>query len=286
MNLLTNPVLVRMALVLAAGVVAFVVGLALIRIMRRTLLADAQFTSLEQAPSENSELQTYSAVIQQLKQQKHELESEKQSERRRAKATENLSAAVLSNLSSGVIFFAPNGLVRQANPAAKQILGMASPVGMSAAELFRNATLSSSHSSFGTLAEMVQAALRETKPCRDIEASYRTPSGENRVLAVTCTLVYSAGQELLGAACLINNHTQIAAFREQEELHEEKSAEMALELKNSLATIAGYARQLAASQDPALARQLAADIASEASHLDRTIGGFLAESKAAKAAGV
>jgi signal transduction histidine kinase len=157
---------------------------------------------------------------------------------------------------------------------------------MSAAELFRNATLSSSHSSFGTLAEMVQATLRETKPCRDIEASYRTPSGENRVLAVTCTLVYSAGQELLGAACLINNHTQIAAFREQEELHEEKSAEMALELKNSLATIAGYARQLAASQDPALARQLAADIASEASHLDRTIGGFLAESKAAKAAGV
>jgi len=54
------------------------------------------------------------------------------------------------------------------------------------------------------------------------------------------------------------------------------SAEMALGLRNSLTTISGYAQQLAASRDPELARQLAADIAAEAAHLDRTIGGFLA----------
>jgi nitrogen fixation/metabolism regulation signal transduction histidine kinase len=274
-----------MAVVLAAGVVAFLVGMALIRVMRRTLLAEVEFSGLEKAPSEKSELQTYSAVIQQLKQQKHELESEKQSERRRAKATENLSAAVLFNLSSGVVFFGPNGLVRQANPAAKQILGIASPIGMSTVELFRNAAPAPNSAAPGTLAVMVQSALRENKPYRDIEASYRTPAGEERTLAVTCTLVYSAGQELLGAACLINDRTEMTAFRQQEELRGEKSAEMALELKNSLATISGYARQLAASQDPAVARQLAVDIASEASHLDRTIGGFLAESKTAKAAG-
>ncbi len=54
------------------------------------------------------------------------------------------------------------------------------------------------------------------------------------------------------------------------------SSEMALGLRNSLTTIAGYAQQLAASRDAELARQLAADIAAEAAHLDRTIGGFLA----------
>ncbi len=48
-------------------------------------------------------------------------------------------------------------------------------------------------------------------------------------------------------------------------------------------TIAGYAQQLAASRDAELARQLAADIAAEAAHLDRTIGGFLAGAKAAGA---
>ena len=61
------------------------------------------------------------------------------------------------------------------------------------------------------------------------------------------------------------------------------SGEMALGLRNSLTTIAGYAQQLAASRDAELARQLAADIAAEAAHLDRTIGGFLADARAAGA---
>jgi signal transduction histidine kinase len=59
---------------------------------------------------------------------------------------------------------------------------------------------------------------------------------------------------------------------------------MALELRNSLTTIAGYAQQLAASRDAELARQLAADIAAEAARLDRTIGGFLAGARARAAA--
>jgi hypothetical protein len=57
---------------------------------------------------------------------------------------------------------------------------------------------------------------------------------------------------------------------------------MALALKSSLVTISGYAQQLAQNRDPDVARQLAADIAAEANHLDRSIGGFLAEAKAAK----
>ena len=72
-------------------------------------------------------------------------------------------------------------------------------------------------------------------------------------------------------------------IRRQQELRGEMSAEMALELRTSLTTISGYAQQLAASRDTDLARQLAADIAAEAAHLDRTIGGFLAGAKAAKA---
>ena len=62
-----------------------------------------------------------------------------QVERRRAKTSENISAAVLSNLVERVMFLTPNGLVRQANAAAQQILGFASPVGMTAAQIFREA---------------------------------------------------------------------------------------------------------------------------------------------------
>jgi signal transduction histidine kinase len=55
---------------------------------------------------------------------------------------------------------------------------------------------------------------------------------------------------------------------------------MALELRTSLATIAGYAQQLARNRDLELAPELAGDIANEAARLDRHIGGFLATERA------
>jgi PAS domain-containing protein len=244
-------------------------------------------------------LHTYHAVIQQLKQQKHELHSLQVAERRRARTSENISAAVLANLSSGVLFFTPNGLVRQANASAKQILGFAAPTGMSASEIFREAELiSSSQTTYANLAEAVNAGLREKTRFQRLEARYRTPAGEERALDITISPVHApdseapgaagpgmAGQGVagLGVACLINDRTEVTEIRRQEELRGELSAEMALGLRNSLTTIADYAQQLAASHEPELARQLASDIAVEAAHLDRTIGGFLAGAKGARA---
>ncbi len=279
MKLLGNPVFLRAGLVLFAAAFAFVMGLLMIRRMRRSLTEE---TGVEHSPFslEQLPLQTYNAVIQQLKQQKHQLQSEQQAERRRAKTSENISTAILSNLSSGVLFFTNNGLVRQANPAAKNILGFASPLGMSAAELFRDAPLRSRDSASQTLAGAVESGVREKAPLRRMEAHYLKPSGEERILDVMLTAVHSPTGEVLGSACLIKDQTELAQIRRQQELRGEMSAEMALELRNSLTTISGYAQQLAASRDHDLARQLAADIAAEAAHLDHTIGGFLAAAKA------
>jgi PAS domain S-box-containing protein len=280
---LSNPIVLRMALVFFAAVFAFVMGMLMMRRMRRSLDEEAALTEDSSSP-ERFPLHTYHAVIQQLKQQKHELLSEQQRERRRAKTSENISAAVLSNLSSGVMFFNVNGLIRQANAAAKQILGFASPIGMNPAEIFRKASLRSASGSQMSLAEAVQAGLRQKTPSQRLEARYTTPAGEERTLDITVTSVCAPNGEVLGAACLLNDQTEIAQIRRQQELRGDISAEMALELRNSLATISGYAQQLAANRDPELARQLAADIAAESAHLGRTIGGFLAGAKAAKAA--
>ena len=281
MKLLTNPIFLRMAVTLVLVGFTLIVGVMIMRHMRRSLLADASMGS-DSRSSESFSLHTYNAVIQQLKQQKHELQSSQESERRRAKTSENISAAVLSNLSSGVIFFTPNGLVRQANAASKQILGFASPSGMSATEIFRQARLTSS-SNFVTLAQAVEASLRDKAASGRLTAQYLTPSGERRIIEVTVTPVRSAS-DCLGAACLITDQTEMATIRKHEELRGEISAEMALELRNSLNTISGYARQLANGNDPELTRRVAADIVSEASHLDHTIGGFLADGKSAMAA--
>jgi len=297
-RLLTNPIVLRMVVVFVAAGFAFVVGLLLMRRMRRSITEEVSFSDTPSA-SESFPLHTYHAVIQQLKQQKHELLSLQLLERRRAKTSENISAAVFSNLSSGVLFFTQNGLVRQANASAKQILGFASPAGMSAAEIFRDAELiSESDGAYTNLVEAVNFALREKTSIHRMEARYRTPGGAERILDITVSSVHAPDSETLGAtspgvagpgvtclgvACLINDRTEVTEIRRQQELRGEMSGEMALGLRNSLTTIAGYAQQLAASRDAELARQLAADIAAEAAHLDRTIGGFLAGARAAGA---
>src|SRR5207237_9262244 len=111
---------------------------------------------------------------------------------------------------------------------------------------------------------------------------YLTPGREERILDITVTSVHSSAGDVLGAACLINDQTEVARIRRQLALRGEMSAEMALELRNSLTTISGYHQQLAAHGDAGLAQQLAADIAAEAAHLDHTIGGFLLGPRAEK----
>lgn len=286
MKLLTNPIFVKMALVLLASGFAFITAAFLMRRVRRSLTDQDAMPAVAATPSQLP-MHAYHAVIQQLKQQKHELAVLREEEQRRAKSSENISATVLSNLSCGVLFFGPNGLVRQANQAAKTILGIAAPIGMDAEAIFRQTTRTDlPHDSLPSLPASVQAVLREGKIVPCTEAEHLTPAGENRLIEVMASRVLAPDGSVLGMTCLINNRTEIADIRRQIDLRGELSAEMALALRTSLITISGYAQQLAQNRDPELARQLAADIAAEAKHLDQTIGGFLAESKKAKAASV
>ena len=273
MKLLTNPIFVKMVIVLAASAFAFFVAALLMRSLRKRFAEEASLPETSASPDQLP-LHTYHAVIQQLKQQKHELLALQQSEHRRAKTSENISAAVLSNLSCGVLFFNANGLVRQANQAAKTILGIASPSGMDAHAIFRDCDA----------LHGVEITLQNGTPLKRMEAEYRTPAGETRVIGVTASSVPAADASTLGVACLIEDRTEIAEIQRQIDLRGELSAEMALALRSSLVTISGYAQQLAQNHDPELAQQLAADIAAEAQHLNQTIGGFLAESRKSKSA--
>jgi PAS domain-containing protein len=268
-------------MVLIAAGAAFVFAIWVIRSLRRNIAAEAEVGSGSAPTLEALPLHLYNTVIQQLKQQKHELQVQNQVEQRRSRTTENFSQAVLSNLSSGVLVFGINGLVKQTNPAAKEILGFSSPSGMSAEDIFRKATICPSGDSDGLrergrLSEEVHSVLREGSKCRQTEAEYTTPAGKTVRIAVTVSPVPSVDGSLLGAACLISDRSEFERIRHQQHLQGEISAEMALELRTSLTTIAGYAQQLARNRDSELAVQLAGDIASEAARLDHHIGGFLA----------
>ena len=296
MRIVANPMLLRAAIVLIFAGCAFLVGLLCVRMLRKNIMEEGTIGD-EPTPSlESLPLHLYNTVIQQLKQQKHELLVQSQAEQHRAKTSETFSQAVLSNLSSGVLVFGANGLVKTANPAAKRILGFASTTGMSAEDIFRGSVVDRSRSVAEStagkefpdepiaVADEIHVVLSEGSQQRQMQTEYETPAGEKRFIQMTISPVPALDGGLLGVACLINDRTELESIRQQQERHGQISAEMALQLRTSLSTISGYAQQLASNRDPELAVQLATDIAHEASQLDRTIGGFLTTNRPAKAA--
>lgn len=272
-----NPVVLRMSLLLICAMVAFGLGIFLIRRMRKNLTQETE--SLQHLPmaAEGLPVHAYHAVIQQLKQQKHELTTQQLAERRKAKASDTLSSTVLANLSSGVLFFNTAGLVRQANSAARTLLGFASPVGLHVNDVFRTATVRTAAglAARSTVEQALAPALSGKSAVRGLLLNYVTRSGESRVLEVTASAVLADDASLLGTTLVLTDKTDIERIRHDQKVQKEVSAEMATGLRESLATISGYAQQLACSRDPELAHQLAHSIASEAAQLDRTIGSFL-----------
>ena len=288
LNPLLNPMILRMALLLFAALAAFGLGLFVIRRLRKNLVAQPESLNYAPLAAEGLPVHAYHAVIQQLKQQKHELTTQQLSERRKAKASDTLSSTILSNLSCGVLFLNTSALVRQANAAARKLLGFASPVGLHASDLFRTATLrpdndisSSGSGPEATVEQALAPALAGKAAVRGLVVNYFTRDGEGHVLEVTASPVLAEDATLMGTTLLLTDKTDIERIRHDQKMRQEISSELALGLRDSLTTIAGYAQQLACSRDPELAHQLADSIAHEAAQLDRTIGSFLGGARAA-----
>jgi signal transduction histidine kinase len=281
-RILISPMFVRMAVVAVAAMAAFVLALVAVRLLRRNMVEGSKITE-DLGPENGNALYPYTAVIQQLKQQKFALENEQQAQRRRAKTSEQITASMIAHLPCGVLFVAPNGLVKQANAAARQMLGFASPLGMSFGELFRDAEAVSGAEAGGKVAEAFQSALQSKAGANHFESSYFTPGGEERMLKFTLLPMCAAAGEMLGVAAVISDESASADFKRERVLHSETSAEMALELRTSLATIREWSEKMQATTDREQTRSLAQDISAEAERLEKMVGGFLAGSREDKA---
>ena len=289
MRILANPALLRAMLVLFCAGFAFLGGVLLIRFLRQQIAEESDLGEDTPRSLDALPLHVYNTVIQQLKQQKQELVVQSQAEQQRVKASETLNQAVLANVPCGVLIFGPNGLVRGINPAAKNILGFATLIGMSPEDVFRGALVRKDDTSTAVeesvaLAEEVRAVLHEGSHRREVKGEYETPSGEQRFIGMTVAPLPGLDSISLGVACLITDLSGLENIRKEQQTHAEVSAEMALKLRASLRSISGYGQQLAATTEPQQASQLATDIAQEAAELDRTLGGFLTGGQPAAAA--
>lgn len=282
MRLLTNPAFLASVMLFLMAAMAFAIGVYLIRRVRKELVGTRD--TAPRADSAAFAMQAYNAVIQQLKEKESELQRLRQSAADRASASENISAAVLNHLASGVVLFNVKALVQQANPAAKNLLGFGTAAGLHARDLFRGASAVRSESPEGPPASLTMAidvCLKENRVFRRLETDYTTPSGETRVLGITISPVDGNSGERLGAACLITDLTQVSELSRQLRMREslaamgEMSAGMAHEFKNSLATIAGYSQMLGEENAPDTIREFSGKIRSETTALTRTVTEFL-----------
>ena len=280
MKLLTNPVFIRMAIVLLCAVAAFVLGALGIRMLRRGLVEGAALPD-SSAGESTLPMQAFT-VIQQLKQQKFVLQSEQKLERRRAKASEHVTASIIANLPCGMLFVAPNGLVRQTNAAARQVLGFASPLGMSIGDLFRDARQISEPASLLTTA--FERALHDDFRSNHFAGRYLTPHDQERTLNFTLIPINGTSGEMLGLAIAITDESGNAELRQAELVRAEISAEMALEMRTSLSAIREWTQRMSAAADSASAQHIAADIAIETDRIERVVGAFLMGNQRTRAA--
>ncbi|MGH9490386.1 MAG: two-component system sensor histidine kinase NtrB [Terriglobales bacterium] len=199
-------------------------------------------------------------MVARLKRQDAELETLRREVRLRDQDSLRVSRDLLSHLPSGIVFFDRQGVVQQANPAARSALGFASPQGLRASELFRDAQVqNTAGGQLGLAATLVYQALETGNAVQRQELAYRTPDGEDRRLGITFSPVTAAAlgpgrerEDGLGLICLLTDLTAIRALetelRRRQSLASlgEMSAGIAHEFKNALATISGYAQMLAA----------------------------------------
>jgi signal transduction histidine kinase len=285
-ELLTNPVVLRAILTFVLALAMLFFGVALMRRMRKSITDETQPAKRASGDQSGFAVEAYHGVIQRLKEQEQELVRLRAEASARASASENMSAVVLTNLTSGVLLFNNMGMVQQANQAARTILGYASPLGLHARDIFRTVTAlrlenGEQHATGIALMQAVQIAIGQGTPFRRMEADYKTPSGEGRVLGITLSPVKGASGEGLGAACLVSDLTQITALEREARTRQnlaalgEMSAGIAHEFKNSLATISGYAQMLATSADNS-SREFGQKIRRETDNLTRVVSDFLA----------
>lgn len=207
MKLLANPTVVQMfALFLVVGAM-LVFGLLVIRAIRKDLLADGKFVNAApRVETTQFALATYQGVIAGLKDRERQLQSLLIAEKGRATAIKASASVVLENIPTGVVTISSNLLIQQANLAARNLLGYASPLNMHVRELFRGlqtVELPSSNGALGGISQALRDVFTNGAEYRGVLATYSAPSGEAREFRLILLPLVDTANRISSALCLI-----------------------------------------------------------------------------------
>jgi nitrogen-specific signal transduction histidine kinase len=285
-RLLHNPIVLKMTLLGIFCVSLFLLAIIFIRKMRRNIQSEAQPVRLSEGNA-GFALATYDGLARQLREQEKELQRLREQYQSETAVAGTINEAVLANLNCGVVFFDRMGMVRQANRAAKSILGYSSPFSFHIRDLFRGVNkikwqeTGEEAQSGAPLIQAMQETLRNLSTFPRMKVDYRTPSGQKRVLGVTASAVETKAGEVLGVSCLIDDLTEISELSQDVHRSEnlaslgEISAGMVHDFKKSLDTVRGHAQALLKERSNPATRLYAQKIVAELDSLARIVDEFL-----------
>ncbi|HLL70999.1 MAG TPA: ATP-binding protein [Pyrinomonadaceae bacterium] len=220
-------------------------------------------------------LETFQAVVAQLREQQRELEQLSAQASARAASAEMFNERVVASVPSGLVAFDASGLATVINPPARALL----ETGADAAGQHLKTLLRLSPELTG----MVERCLQTGELYRREEVAATTSDGRVRRLGVTVAPIDPQPGSLAqsGALCLLTDITEVAQLREALALKRnleslgEMSAGLAHEFKNALATLHGYAQLLQNLEPGESGRGAASALLSEVRSLSQMVTAFL-----------
>ena len=219
---------------------------------------------------------TLQGVIARMKEQEKELVELRQAAEKRARESARISENVIREMPNGLMVFNREGFITTANPAVRALLGVDTWSRRRYPEILGRES---------TLARYLQECLETGKTLAQETIEYVTPATKIRTLGVSLSPFHAASGEVDGAICLLTDLTEVQQLQEQIRLKEHlaalgaMSAGIAHELKNSLATISGYAQLLRDSDVSDENRAFAEKIVKEIRALTQVVTDFLTISK-------
>ncbi|HJR07130.1 MAG TPA: ATP-binding protein [Pyrinomonadaceae bacterium] len=219
-------------------------------------------------------LETFQAVVAQLRAQQRELEQLSAQASARAASAEMFNERVVASVPSGLVAFDAAGLATVINPPARALLETdADATGQHLTTLLRLSP---------ELTGMVERCLQTGELYRREEVAATTSDGRVRRLGVTVAPIDpQPASHARGALCLLTDITEVAQLREALALKRnleslgEMSAGLAHEFKNALATLHGYAQLLQNLELDERSRGAASALLSEVRSLSQMVTAFL-----------
>lgn len=230
------------------------------------------------APSREAEfvVETFQTVIGELQHKGKELELRSQRDRERADRSERFAERVIAQMPTGLVVVDRSGCVTAANQSARDLFA-GLPSGRSEAvvqeRVFETAP---------GLSTMIADCLTDGQSFqrREVELRAQTGDGSTRCLGVSVTPIGPAGGPVEAALALMTDLTEVVELRDRVRVQEtlaslgEMAAGLTHELKNSLATIQGYA-QLLAGMDVERAAEPSEALMTEVRSLSQMVTDFL-----------